>query len=97
MNLLEHLKQLEAGATPGPWRGDVYGRVCDADDEQFIDVWRRVHQQDVHLIAEMRNALPKLLAVVEAAKQAALDCDDAGCELIADNLNWALAALEEDV
>jgi hypothetical protein len=48
-------------------------------------------------IEELYNTQPKLLAVVEAARQAALDCEDAGCELIADKLYAALAALEEEV
>ncbi len=48
-------------------------------------------------IADLLDTLPKLLAVVETARQAALDCEDAGCELIADKLYTALAALEEEV
>lgn len=69
MKTIERLKQLLAKATPGPWyrsqnivgsyhatSGIVYGQICsDA-------TW-----EDVDLIADTRNALPALLAVVEAA------------------------------
>lgn len=76
MNTIERLKELEAKATKS-WR------VCDEqswkiyDDPQSIvadisaknDWSHGMTMNCIHasLIAEMRNALPKLLAVVEAA------------------------------
>ena len=67
MTLLERLKQLEADATPGPWKyaEDTYSpnyRIHGVTFAQFS-------VPDVKLITEMRNTLPKLLAVVEAFKQ----------------------------
>ena len=74
MNALERLKELEAKATPGPWESVDFGvhseRVAIAGrgflvNDEVDSVY--CHQSDADLIAEMRNALPKLLAVVEAA------------------------------
>jgi hypothetical protein len=104
MNIIDLLKELEAKATPGPWRySDSDELILDSENTLLFPCWGNIKLQqdydysDVLLVPNIRNALPKLLAVVEAAKQAVLDCEDAGCELIADNLNTALAALEEEV
>jgi hypothetical protein len=58
MSTLDRLKELEAKATPGPWPKIEYSLLdpLTSADREFIYA--------------MRNALPKLLAVVEAAKNA---------------------------
>lgn len=71
MGIIERLKELEAKATPGLWASiEQYGvglqinryiRYWPSGTDQFYD-----GKADVKLIAEMRNALPKLLAFVEA-------------------------------
>lgn len=77
MNTLEHLRKLEAEATPGPWHHhSAFGRITDSEHEQFIDVWRKDYRRDTALIAEMRNALPRLLTVVEAHKAFIAYCED---------------------
>jgi hypothetical protein len=62
------LRQLEAQATPGPWRqerrevavgGWEYGSVFIHDQDQ---------EANAALIAAARNALPQLLDVVDAAR-----------------------------
>jgi hypothetical protein len=67
MTTLERLKQLEAKATPGLWAyaiesGDYFLMTADYTNNVGSD-------EDVEFIAEMRNVLPKLLAVVEAAAE----------------------------
>jgi len=97
MNTLDRLKELEAKATPGPWksgshdgRGVLHGPsieqpVCPISDVDFevigdheeLGEYGYIHdvrppfrkQVDSELCAEMRNALPKLLAVVEALQK----------------------------
>lgn len=50
---LARLRQLEAAATPAPWRWRVINSRADAD-----------------LTVAARNALPQLLAIAEAAREA---------------------------
>ena len=57
MSTLERLKELEAKATPGRWDVECMPEFANYSDLQFI--------------VEMRNALPKLLAVVEAGDELA--------------------------
>lgn len=79
---IERLRELEKKATPGPWFGGVednepYGPILGIIDdhdtprevircaETSFDV--ELSTANVNLMAEVRNALPALLAVVEAA------------------------------
>jgi hypothetical protein len=78
---LDELKRLDAAATPAPWAiedtDDGFRYVMATHDRP----WRQpicsnvtyyptaVGVQDQALIAAARNALPKLIAVAEAAKE----------------------------
>lgn len=90
MKTIERLKQLLAKATPGPWSGyiqdnDPYGPLVGIIDDHDTphDVIRCAETSfdvepstaNVNLMAETRNALPALLAVVEAAEELS-DNDD---------------------
>jgi len=85
MSTVEMLRELEAKATPGPWRGVM--RMVEIEDEArpdictcntaFFDQWRNDTKWDrpdteaianAALIAAMRNAMPALLRVADAAK-----------------------------
>ncbi len=67
MNLPERLRELEKQATDAAWYGyhAVVGRTPTA---QGIRVAQCHLDADAALIAEMRNALPRLLDVAEEAK-----------------------------
>lgn len=87
MNLFEKLKQLEAEATPGEWSVHSCGHIEATCRGGFVDATMNPRRYaDAKLMVEMRNSLPKLLAVVEAART--------GCPTL---LNAALDRLEEDV
>ncbi len=92
MTILEHLRSLEAAATPGPW-----GITCDSDWACIETAARLVIPsmpvgEDADLIVAMRNALPVLLAVAEAAAAfKALDSEDR--DMGQDAVFAALAAL----
>lgn len=77
--MIERLRELEAAATKGPWQSTAAGSVITRDREWLIvdgDAAGSVYgseampleQVDANLvlIAEMRNALPALLAAAEA-------------------------------
>jgi hypothetical protein len=68
--MLERLKELEAKATPAPWVSRVgQAGICNKYlDESIIDGEERdgMKPENVRLIIEMRNVLPKLLAFVTA-------------------------------
>lgn len=67
---ITRLKELEAKATPGPWVSRVgQAGICNKYlDESIIDGAERdvMKPENVRLIVELRNALPKLLAFVTA-------------------------------
>ena len=104
MNTLKRLRELEAAATPGPWdirtpNSDSYGDATykvfppDGDDwsyfmcdEGYYNTAPR--KPDAEFMVAIRNALPKLLAVVEAAQACA------NYETGRTPLRLALAALE---
>jgi hypothetical protein len=108
-SLLARLRRLDAEATPGPWRAgdgediDPRRRTLWASfDESLLcsdphsRLERFIYRQDVDLVVAMRNALPALLRVVQAAEE--LDCwppDGLLREKAADALHDALAALRE--
>lgn len=84
MNLIEKLKELDSSATPGPWCADLgnwdieqiepRNEICcfDPMSRDIHPENKRVHSYcDMEFIVELRNALPKLLAVVEAAENMA--------------------------
>lgn len=72
MNKLELLKKLEAEATSGPWTyydkydydGVLAGKTKIMENRAYYP--SAPDSRDMQFIAEMRNALPKLLAVAEA-------------------------------
>jgi hypothetical protein len=76
---IERLKELEAKATPGPWllATSNGGFIVEFDGNYVLDAFvsdvlaQDKQRANAKLIAEMRNALPKLLAVVEAGDELA--------------------------
>ena len=76
---VEQLRQLEQAATPAPWEHNTHPMVAAAVDAQQPDnefLWRPVlhrddfaSEDDYRLIAAMRNALPALLDIAEAAQR----------------------------
>jgi hypothetical protein len=66
MNTIQRLKELHEKATPGPWRISLSGSVQSVSGDHARD-------GDGDLVVAMRNALPQLLAVAEAA-QVLLEC-----------------------
>ena len=82
MSILELLKKLDAEATPGPWRylhayRDTPEYLREANigtrSEEIISRDSGVYgpsTEDAELIIHMRNALPKLLNIIEAALKA---------------------------
>lgn len=73
MNLIDRLKELEAKASPGKWEA-CYGREvwsCGPNGGHLTQICEQISQycnpeNNLAFIAELRNALPKLLAFVEA-------------------------------
>ena len=70
---IEKLRELEAKATPGEWVADLDGhessiRRCDDDCLFAIDL----QEDDAALIAAMRNALPRLLSMLQPPADAAV-------------------------
>jgi hypothetical protein len=73
-DLLETLKRLHAGATPGPWRVSRYmANYVDTAGEREQSVCK-CHQDspkkgdpapDAALIATLRNALPEIIQALE--------------------------------
>lgn len=85
MSTLERLKELEAKATPGPWKQKGY-RNLSVVDYKVLAIstnhpngdWENIFVNavcipDFELIVEMRNALPKLLALVDVVEEYFLD------------------------
>jgi hypothetical protein len=73
--MIDRLRELDSAATPGPWsyfissydNGTMFITDDASGDEQTVRAdW--LSEADAALIAEARNALPKLLAIVEAAR-----------------------------
>jgi hypothetical protein len=107
--MIEILRELEAKATPGPWRyTDSDELIVDSERNLLFPCWGNTKLQydydysDVLLVPNMRNALPKLLAVVEAAKEIDEILEDPESRKEIDSftnqpLRAALAALEEEV
>lgn len=90
---IERLRELEEAATPAPW---IVEHACvNGPVYRIAGEYEPVIPQDAKLIAEMRNALPKLLAVVEAAKGATAERDKIKRAGHINSLKHALAALEE--
>ncbi|MFA5379633.1 MAG: hypothetical protein WC455_27995 [Dehalococcoidia bacterium] len=69
MNLIEQvarLKEMEAGATPAPWRllGIIDYQIVADSDEFYINFDHGSDKNDPEMITEMRNAAPNLLEVL---------------------------------
>ena len=74
---VEQLRQLEQAATPGPWAKDA--PMMSQRDERYVGMLPRgdgyMHVMvapdaaTAELIAAMRNALPALLDIAEAARE----------------------------
>lgn len=101
--LLERLDKLEKAATPGPWL-DACILVETEEQKDMASYWGC---PNANLAVALRNAYPKLRAVIEAAEKLSETCRDilpgGSAEAIGDfygdtyELADALAALEEDV
>jgi hypothetical protein len=74
MNMIERLKKLEAVATPGPWKCGIRKDASLWLSMGEFGITRHAQfdfagfKDDAEFIALSRNALPKLLAVAEAAR-----------------------------
>ena len=75
-SVIERLRMLEERATPGPWKArqwlrqrHTFSEIQEASDG--CTVIRESSNQNAALIVTMRNALPLLLRVAEAAEKAA--------------------------
>ena len=92
---LEDLKKLCDAATPGPWTvlDDTHG--AGWINEPRMGYEGELPIDDVRLIVAARNALPKLIAVAEAAR-ALLPCHDITESEAEGRLVDALDALEGD-
>ena len=77
--MIKELKELEAGATPGPWQADLgnwdieqinpRNEICrfDPNSREVHGIGPRVHSySDMEFICAMRNKIKKLIAFVEA-------------------------------
>jgi hypothetical protein len=69
MNTLDRLKELHEKATPGPWEATDLGDVRISNGGIHLDT--ECDKENAQLIAEMRNNISKLLAVVDAARYVA--------------------------
>lgn len=81
MKIIEKLKELDAKATKGPWAFDGCGDIWAVNETKRLvssrdssdgsigttSYWTEGNP-NAALIAELRNALPKLLAICEAVK-----------------------------
>lgn len=79
MSTIERLKELEAKATPGPWDshdGAWNGSSVSTLNRNKYVIFTVEKYSDAELIAEMRNSISKILALVEAFKAMDLRCDD---------------------
>lgn len=89
MRIVDRLRELEAKATPGPWRTEALSigtrvRFSDSErrwsDDSVCAIESDMQYADAALIAATRNALGKLLAVAEAA-MALRDANEDGSDL----------------
>ena len=103
---LGELRRLHEAATPGPWEtsriGDEpYMRLETKDQGLQISAFLgaiTAQEGNMALIAAMRNALPALLSIAEAAEafmSEEHDCDDDQPCLYHDALSAALAAVRK--
>ena len=93
MSASEKLKALDDAATSGPWlfeAGEGVQYVSDATGR--FDAHIRYEAEDAALVAALRNVLPQIVAVVEAAEKAVKD-EQYGIQRTP--IPAALAALEE--
>ncbi len=96
---LTRLRELDAAATHPEWEvvGDY---LCDIQSVDGYEVAADLDQADAALIAEMRNRLPDLLDVAEAARdlrpRGCSACTSGTCPACAaeDRLDAALRRLE---
>ena len=102
MSKLDKLEALEKVATPGPW-GEISlevscGSYCQGGSGVLeLSGYPKIinaKYDDLAFIAEMRNALPKLLALARAAKT--VKCyANSDCMGVFSELENALDALEQ--
>ena len=92
MNTLDKLRELHEKATPGPWQTDLCNGEVRGEFLENESIYPLIphSEEDCELIVAMRNALPQLLTVVEAARGTLGSQDTDQTEL-----RDALAALEE--
>jgi hypothetical protein len=102
--MIDRLRELDSAATPGPWRTYHDGLTLDGEERQLVSevaddtdygaVAKWMTPADAALIAEARNALPKLLAIAEAARMVSQWHDSIGSGPI-EVLNAELGGLKE--
>lgn len=111
---LDELERLHRAATPGPWIGRTGTETTEVSCEETVPVvaWlgfddgdrkRLAHNMNAALIAAMRNALPALLSIAEAAEvffnhedNDDLLCINPGCSAGCTALRAALAAVRKE-
>jgi hypothetical protein len=104
VSALDRLEELERSASPGPWRRYADGSTVPGYDVLpglVSDKWTDLtahnnppREDDLDLIAALRNAAPALLRIVRAAERYA-DSDDEGAADASDELLDAVEAWRE--
>ncbi len=82
MNALEKLKEICDKATPGPWAADQAtpeGRLFTVNDRLACSVCGNAYKDDAEFIATARQAMPALIALVEAYREHHLLAPDCIC------------------
>lgn len=98
---LERARQLEANATPGPWKDvSAYTDMPTASlhvEGASLIAGDLMLEDDAALVAYVRNRLPELLAVVEAARRRRAQCRaaPASCAGFCEAEDRALDALDK--
>src|ERR1039458_2048722 len=104
---VSRLRELLAKGTPRPWRIGLEGdnarwpesSVWSTEDNCVGECYRNASEQDAALIIDAVNALPKLLDVVEAARDIAdvIDPEHKRLDLVVlPRFRAALASLETE-
>lgn len=106
LTTIELLKNLDKLATAAPWRyRDCDENIVDSNERVLFPCWQNAMLQqgndwsDVLLVAKSRNALSKLLDIVDQVRYLKMEKEYGSYDVIElrmEQLFKALAALEED-
>lgn len=98
MSASARLRELDAGLTAGPWRANEKWESSITVGGRHTFTTRMRTAQEAESIAALANALPEIVAVVEAAEEPAREVTGDGIrgwEPLYPDLTAAIAALEE--